>query len=253
MIEVSEAQLLGWLTAWLLPFFRILGMFTIAPVLSQRSVPLRLRIALSMVVAALVAPLIPAAQAPIIGSPAGWPAIASETLVGFAIGFIARVILAAVELAGETIGLQMGLSFAGFFDADSGQLNAVSRLLNTLSLWAFVAIGGPALLLAAVIRSFDIIAPATPIEEWIGRIQPAGLGAGLFELGIMIALPFMVLLLFVNLGLGIVSRVAPQLNIFAIGFPITIGSGLLLLMLTMPLLHQPFAILIERLFAAWMM
>jgi flagellar biosynthetic protein FliR len=69
----------------------------------------------------------------------------------------------------------------------------------------------------------------------------------------MIALPFMVLLLFVNLGLGIVSRVAPQLNIFAIGFPITIGSGLLLLMLTMPLLHQPFAILIERLFAAWMM
>ncbi|MDT3677614.1 MAG: flagellar biosynthetic protein FliR [Burkholderiaceae bacterium] len=253
MIEVTETQLLDWLGALLLPFFRVLGLFTVAPIVSQRAVPARLRVAASLAIAALVAPLIPAAPALEIASPSGWLAVASEALVGFAIGFVARVVLAAVEVAGETIGLQMGLSFAGFFDPDSGQSNGVSRLLNTLSLWAFVAINGPVLLVAAVVQSFDVIPPATALGEWIGRMQPASLGAGVFELGVMIALPFMALLLFVNLGLGVVSRIAPQLNIFAIGFPVTIGAGLLLLALAMPLLQQPFQILVERLLAAWAM
>ncbi|MCO5099843.1 MAG: flagellar biosynthetic protein FliR [Burkholderiaceae bacterium] len=251
MIDVGETQLLAWLGALLLPFFRVLGLFTSAPIVSQRSVPVRLRVAVSLAIAALVAPLVPSSAALDIASPAGWLAVASEALVGFAIGFVARVVLSAVEVAGETIGLQMGLSFAGFFDPNSGQMNAVSRLLNTLSLWAFVAINGPVLLVAAVVRSFEVIPPASLFADWIDRMQPAALGAGVFELGVMIALPFMALLLFVNLGLGVVSRIAPQLNIFAIGFPVTIGAGLVLLTLAMPLMQQPFALLVERLLAAW--
>lgn len=253
MIEVGEPQLLGWLGALLLPFFRVLGLFTSAPILSQRSVPVRLRVAVSLAIAALVAPLMPTDSRVDISGPDGWLAVATEALIGFAIGFVARAILAAVEVAGEAIGLQMGLSFAGFFDPDSGQLNAVSRLLNTLSLAAFVAINGPALLVAAVLQSFEVIPPATALGEWVGRLQPASLGASVFELGVMIALPFMALLLFVNLGLGVVSRIAPQLNIFAIGFPVTIGTGLVLLTLGLPLMQQPFQILIERLIAAWAM
>lgn len=251
MITVSETQLLAWLSALLLPFFRVLGLFTSAPILSQRSVPIRLRVSVSLAIATLVAPLIPPTVGLDIASPNGWLAVASEALIGFAIGFVARVVLTAVEVAGETVGLQMGLSFAGFFDPDSGQMNGVSRLLNTLSLWAFVAVNGPALLIAAVVHSFDVIPPASMLGDWITRIQPAALGAGVFELGVMIALPFMALLLFVNLGLGVVSRIAPQLNIFAIGFPVTIGAGLVLLTLTMPLLQQPFSMLIERVLVAW--
>lgn len=253
MIEVGESQLLGWLGALLLPFFRVLGLFTSAPILSQRSVPVRLRVAVSLAIAVLAAPLLPADSRVDVSGADGWLAVATEALVGFAIGFVARAILAAVEVAGEAIGLQMGLSFAGFFDPDSGQLNAVSRLLNTLSLAAFVAINGPALLVAAVVQSFDVIPPATTFGHWVGRLQPAALGASIFEIGVMIALPFMALLLFVNLGLGVVSRIAPQLNIFAIGFPVTIGSGLVLLTLGLPLMQQPFQILIERLMAAWAM
>ncbi|HMM51124.1 MAG: flagellar biosynthetic protein FliR [Burkholderiales bacterium] len=246
MIQVGEAQLLGWLSAFLLPFFRILGLFGSAPVLSQRSVPMRLRIALSLMLAALAAPLLPPAPAADLGAPAGWLAVASEALIGFAIGFVARAILASVEVAGEAVGLQMGLSFAGFFDPESGQLNAVSRLMNTLSLWAFVTIGGPALMVAAAVHSFEVIPPATALGDWIGRMQPAALGAGLFELGVRLALPFMALLLFANLALGIISRIAPQLNIFAIGFPVTIGAGLVLLALGMPLLQAPFELIVER-------
>ena len=160
-----------------------------------------------------------------------------------------EVALAAVEIAGEAVGLQMGLSFAGFFDPDSGQINAVSRLLNTLSLAAFVAINGPLLLLAAAVRSFEVIPPATALTDWLVRVDPAGLGASLFGLGLTIALPFMALLLFTNLMLGIVSRVAPQLNIFAIGFPVTIGAGLALLALGLPLLQGPFESIFERVFS----
>jgi flagellar biosynthetic protein FliR len=92
------------------------------------------------------------------------------------------------------------------------------------------------LLVAAVVRSFDVIPPAALLGDWIGRMQPAPLGAGIFELGVMIALPFMALLLFVNLGLGIVSRIAPQLNIFAIGFPVTLLVGMIALMFALPFL-----------------
>lgn len=251
MIVVGEAQLLAWLGGLLLPFFRLLGLFSSAPILSQRSVPVRVRVTVAIVVAALVAPLSSASPVPDLASASGWLVIANETLIGLAIGFVARAVLAAVELAGEIIGLQMGLSFAGFFDPDSGQANAVSRLLNTLSLWAFVAIDGPVLLVATLVRSFEVIPPATSLADWLGRLQPATLGAGLFELGLMLALPFMALLLFVNLGLGVVARIAPQLNIFAIGFPVTIGAGLLLLTLGLPLMQQPLQILIERLLAAW--
>ncbi|HRO59759.1 MAG TPA: flagellar biosynthetic protein FliR [Burkholderiaceae bacterium] len=250
MIVATEAQLIALLSAYLLPFFRILGIFTSAPILSHRSVPLRVRIAVSMLLAAIVAPLLPAAAAANLSAPGGWLAVAGEALIGFAIGFVARAILAAVEVAGEAIGLQMGLSFAGFFDPDSGQLNAVSRLLNTLSLSAFVAINGPLLMVMATVRSFEIIPPATELGNWLGRMQPTSLGSGLFELGVMIALPFMALLLFVNLGLGVISRIAPQLNIFAIGFPVTIGAGLVLLTLSLPLMQQPFELLAERLLAA---
>ena len=250
MIQVGEAQLLGWLSAFLLPFFRILGLFSSAPILSQRAVALRVRVALSLTLAALAAPLVPAVPAADLGAASGWLAMASEALIGFAIGFVARAILASVEVAGEVVGLQMGLSFAGFFDPDSGQLNAVSRLMNTLSLSAFVAIGGPALLVAAAVQSFDVIPPATAFGDWIGRMQPAALGAGLFELGVTIALPFMALLLFVNLALGVISRIAPQLNIFAIGFPVTIGAGLVLLALGLPLLQAPFDLIVERMVSA---
>ncbi len=253
MIQVDETQLLAWISALLLPFFRLLGLFTSAPILSQRSVPVRLRVVAAASIAVLVAPLVPPGQPADLASPDGWLVVASEALIGFAIGFVARTTLAAVELAGEAIGLQMGLSFAGFFDPDSGQLNAVSRLLNTLSLAAFVAVNGPVLLVAAVVRSFEVIPPATSLGDWLVRLQPASLGAGVFELGVMIALPFMALLLFVNLGLGVVSRIAPQLNIFAIGFPVTIGAGLVLLALGLPLMQQPLEMMMERLVSTWAM
>lgn len=122
---------------------------------------------------------------------------------------------------------------------------AVGRLLGTLSLAAFVAADGPAMLIAATVRSIETVPAAEVGARFLGRIDIAGVATTVFELGLLIALPYMALLLFVNLALGVVSRVAPQLNVFAIDFPVTIFSGLVLLTIGVPLLAQPFARVLE--------
>ncbi len=250
MISVTEAQLLGWLASFLMPFFRILGIFTAAPILSARAFPTRIRIGLALLVAMVTAPLSNAAPASF-DDPDIWLLLAGELMVGLAIGLVARMILSAVDLAGETIGLQMGLSFAGFFDPASGSnSNAVGRLLGTLSLAAFVAADGPALLIAATVQSIETVPAAEAGSAFLGRIDVGSIATTVFELGILIALPYMALLLFVNLALGVVSRVAPQLNVFAIGFPVTISAGLVLLTLGLPLMAQPFSRVIEAILRA---
>ncbi len=238
MVLITEQQLLGWLAALLLPFFRIIGIFFAAPVLSARSFPVRARVGLALLLAILAAPLMEG-RAPSFDDPGVWALLATELMVGLAIGLVARMLLSAVDLAGETIGLQMGLSFAGFFDPGAGTSNAVARLLTTASLAAFVAADGPAMLLAATLHGVGAADAAAESTRFLTGLPFARIATTVFELGILIALPYMALLLFVNLALGVMSRIAPQLNVFAIGFPITIGSGLLLLAVGLPMMAQP--------------
>lgn len=237
MLSITDAELFGWLSSFLLPFFRVLGLFTTAPVLSQQSVPLRIRIAVSALTAAIVAPSIEVGAGGFDG-PNLVLLVAHEVLVGLTLGFIARVIFSAFELAGEAIGLQMGLSFAGFYDPQSGSGNPVSRFLNTTALTAFVVMNGPGMLLMAVAESFRVI-PIDVAFGWLEGRSPIALGTQMFALALAVALPFIALLLFVNIALGVMSRVAPQFSVFAVGFPLTIGIGLVLLALIMPLLQIP--------------
>lgn len=243
MVAFSDAQLQAWLMAVVLPFMRILALFTSAPLLSMRAVPARARIGLALVLAAAMAPSVTGAL------PAGLNLaslqtlglIAQEVMVGLTIGFAARLAFAAFDLAGEVIGLQMGLSFAGFFDPQGGQGNAVGSFMNTLASMIFIALNGPLLLIAATLRSFSSL----PIGEvpfvFAGRFDPIALGAEVFALGLLIATPFLALILFVNLLLGVMTRVAPQLSLFSVGFPLTIGAGMVLLVVGLPWIERPMA------------
>lgn len=233
MIAFSDAALLELVASVLLPLFRIAGLFTAAPVLSQRSTPMRVRIGLAFLVSLIVTPSIELPQTGL--GLEMLPLVVHEVIVGLTLGFIARLVFAAFEIAGEAIGLQMGLSFAGFFDPQSGAANPVARTINLTAVTAFVMLNGPGLLVAAVIASFRVI----PINEgfgWLTESSPALMGSAVFSLALSIALPFMMLLLFVNLALGIMSRVAPQFSVFAVGFPLTIGVGMTLLTFTTPLM-----------------
>ena len=253
MITFTEAQLLSWITPLLWPFLRALALFSALPVLSQRSVPTRLRIALAAFIALAAQPALP--PPPIIALdslPQLLPLVAQQMVIGLALGFSVRLVFAAVEFAGELIGLQMGLNFAGFFDPISaGTATPSSRFFGTTVAWLFIVINGHLIVIAALAQSFEAFPIGPEPFAFLRQVQPHRWGAEIFSTGLWIALPLITMLLFVNLVLGAVSRVAPQINIFAIGFPVTLMVGLLGLVLTLPALQQPFTMALERVLSSF--
>ena len=239
---------MAWLTPILWPFLRVLAVFTAAPVFSSRAFPVRARIALAFLIAFAAQPSLQGQPLIALDGPQALGAVAQQVAIGLAIGFTVRLILAAVELAGEVVGFQMGLNFAAFFDpAANAQTSAVARFFGQMAALLFVVLNGHLLVLMAVTRSFEVFPIDQSFLQALQRLRLHELGAELFAAGLWIALPMVGMLMFVNLALGIVSRVAPQMNIYAVGFPITLTVGLVGIAVTLPLLDQPFSALLERL------
>ncbi len=235
MISFQLDQLYGWITAFLWPFFRILSLVGTAPVLGDSSVPLRVKIGFSALVTIAIAPSIgPLPQVPP-GSYEGLWIAAQQVLIGIALGLTMRIVFAAVQTAGEFIGLQMGLSFASFFDPATGANTAVmARLMNVIASLLFLVLNGHLLVLAGVLRTFDILPISvhamntdgfSVLFEWSSQVLVSGM---------LLALPLIIILLTINLALGILNRTAQQLSVFAVGFPITLTTGLILLMVILP-------------------
>jgi flagellar biosynthetic protein FliR len=247
MFSVTEAQLLAWITPLIWPFIRIMAMFAAMPVFSQRNIPMRVRIALAALTAFAAQASLPAMPQIPLDSPPAVLAVLQQLLIGLSLGFAVRIVFAALEFAGELIGLQMGLNYAGFFDPSTGgQGTASSRFFGTMVAFLFVVINGHLLLINAVVQSFHSFPVGNDPFAFLRMAQPQVWGAEVFRIGLWIALPLITMLLFVNLVLGIISRVASQINIFAIGFPITVGVGLVGMLMTLPLMEVPFTLALER-------
>jgi flagellar biosynthesis protein FliR len=233
VVTFSEAQLLDWMTAWLLPFFRILGLVMAAPILSHRSVPMRLKIGVSLLLSFLVAPLASIPEGLSLASNSFLIEVIRETAIGASIGFLARVVLVVFELAGEVIGLQIGLSYAGYFTPGASTGNAVGAFTGMQGLWLFVTLNGPMLLIGVVIDSFHRLPiqgkNVIPTQQSV--LSFANLLGELFGMALLLALPVIVLILLVNIAMGVASKVAPQMNLFAVGFPLLITAGLAMLSL----------------------
>jgi flagellar biosynthetic protein FliR len=247
VISLSEAQLAAWLSPIFWPFVRVLAVFSSAPIFSTRAVPVRARVALAFLVALASQASLP--QADIIGfnDPRALGVLMQQIGVGLAIGFAVRVVFTAVELAGEVVGLQMGLNFASFFNPSMGsQSSAVAIFFSQIATLLFLVMNGHIMVLMAVNRSFQSFPIEQNFLEALGKMQLYRLGTDLFASALWIALPMIGMLMFTNLALGIISRVAPQLNIFAIGFPITLLVGLVAIAVTLPMLDQPFINLMGR-------
>jgi flagellar biosynthesis protein FliR len=250
VITFSEAQLMQWLAPLLWPFVRVLGLFTTLPVFGQRMVSVRVRVGLAFFIALCAQASLPAMPVVQLDTPLAFMLVLQQVLVGMTIGFAVRLVFAAVEFAGELVGLQMGLNFAAFFDPlTATQATASSRLFGTLVAWLFICINGHLLVIAAVVQSFHAFPVAPEPFAFLRAMQPQVWGAEVFRLGTWIALPMMAMLLFVNLLLGVISRVASQMNVFSIGFPITLGIGLIGMLLTLPMMQVPFTMSLERMLA----
>lgn len=247
MISFNETQLMQWLLPLLWPFLRTLALLSTAPVLSMRTIPARVKVGLALLVSLSAQASLPAMPIVALDSAAGLAMVAQQVLVGVTLGFSARVVFAALEFAGELIGLQMGLNFAGFFDPASGsQGTATARFFGTIGTLLFVVSNGHLLLMLAVVRSFEAFPVSASIFEVVRVLQPQVWGAEIFRLGLWLALPVVAMLLFLNLVLGVISRVAQQIQIFSVGFALTVSVGLIGMLLTLPMLQTPFQAALER-------
>ena len=249
MLTFTEADVLAWLTPLLWPFLRVVALFSALPVLAQRTVPARVRIGLAFFVALCAQASLPPV-APIALESTAVLAVLQQVLIGVSLGFAVRIVFAAVEFAGELVGLQMGMNFATFFNPMSGgEQTAVSRFYGVTIAWLFIVMGGHLLVVAAVAQSFVAFPVGGDPFAFLRAVEPQRWGAEIFSLGLWIALPLVAMLLFANLVLGVISRVAQQMNVFAIGFPVTLGVGLVGVLVTLPLLETPFTMALERMLA----
>jgi flagellar biosynthesis protein FliR len=226
MISITSAQLDAWLVAFIWPLTRILGLIAAAPVTGRAQFPARAKVALAILISVVVTPGLP--ELPKI-DPASWHGLfllANELMIGLALGFLMRLVFTAVEMAADLIGLQMGLGFAQFYDAQAAApMPVLGRFFGLAATLTFLAIDGHLLLFAVLGESFHTL----PIGGVAGSgfwKTIASYGGNMVFAALSLALPVIAALLIANLGLGVLSRAAPALNIFAVGFPITLMIGM---------------------------
>jgi len=234
-MNFTGAELTTWLATLLWPFMRIGAMFAAAPIFSSRSVPVRIRIILAFLIASVLVPVLPAP--PTVDLISGQALIISihQVLIGVAMGFIIQLVFAAFVIAGQSIAMAMGLGFASIIDPQNGvQVPVVSQAFLIMVTLVFLALNGHLVLIDMLAKSFENIPVGMMVPSRDGIWQLVNWGSDMFAGGMLVALPAVAALLLVNLAFGVTTRAAPQLNIFAVGFPVMIMVGLSFIILTLP-------------------
>ncbi len=250
MLTFNEAQVMQWITPFIWPFVRVLALFTSMPILSHRSIPARVKVGLALLITVASQASLPEIPVVSLNSPEALLVLLQQIVIGISLGFAVRVVFAAVALAGDLIGMQMGLNFAMFFDPSSGgQLTSLARFLGTITSLLFVTMNGHLMLITAVVRSFEVFPVGPEPFSFLRELKPHLWGSEIFMMALWIALPLTAVLLFTNMVLGVISRVASSLQIFSIGFPVTVGVGLIGLYLSLPAMHTPFTVMLEQMLA----
>ncbi|MDP4669554.1 MAG: flagellar biosynthetic protein FliR, partial [Burkholderiaceae bacterium] len=232
MLSLLAADVVERFLTMLWPMARISALLLVAPVLSLDAVTLRIRIALALVLTVFVYPLF---DWPVIDptTAPGLLELVNQITIGILMGLILQVVLAAVATGGQAIAGSMGLSMAQMIDPNLGNVPVVASFLVILASLIFLGLGGHVLLLELLIQSFEML----PIGQGLLSLNAVGALLGwssmIFLGAVLLALPMLVILLAVNLGLGVVVRAAPTLNIFAVGFPAMILVGMLMLYVLM--------------------
>jgi flagellar biosynthetic protein FliR len=229
-IALTSGQIEGWVAQAFFPFVRIGACLMVAPLFGARFVPARSRLVLAVALTALVVPLLPApAIAPFSGE--GFVVVAQQLLIGVAMGFALQVVFDSLGLAGQLLANSMGLSFAFNVDPLRGSSTAaLGQLYIILATLTFLALGGHLALIELLVASLHTLPVGTDGLGSEGLWALVNWGGTLFSGAIMIALPGVTALMIVNLAFGVVSRAAPSLNLFAVGFPISLVVGLLVVL-----------------------
>jgi len=250
MIPITESQLSSWIAAFIWPMVRIGAMVVAAPVLSSRQTPAQVRVGLTLLLTWILMPTVPVVEVSSYFSPEAFLITLQQLLIGLMMGFILQMVFGALVFGGQVIAFSMGLGFASMMDPQNGvQVPVVSQFYLIIATLLFLILDGHLVLISLVAQSFHTFPIAVDGVSRNSFRDIVSWGSTMFAGGVLMALPLMAALLLVNLGMGIIGRAAPQLHIFAIGFPITMLIGFVLVWVTLPDVMENFQQLLESGFA----
>jgi flagellar biosynthesis protein FliR len=234
-VNFTEGQILNHVASFIWPLMRISAMFVTVPLFSLRGVPARVRLILSVVLTLVVMPLLPDYAMVEMFSYQGFMVGIAQVMIGLTSGFIVQMVFSALLFAGQGVALSMGLGFASMVDPQNGQqVPVIAQFYVMASTLIFLSVDGHLLLIKMLMDSF------TSLPIGIEGITKANIwtiitwSSRMFAGGLLLTMPIVVSLLLVNISFGVATRAAPQLNIFSVGFPITLMLGLLLIWITLP-------------------
>jgi flagellar biosynthesis protein FliR len=221
---VDLAALQTWFGGLLWALGRVGGLCLIAPVLGSGMIPARIRVGLVLVLTLVLAPLAPAAVDPLSG--AGVATMAGQVLIGAAVGFVLKLVFEAVSFGGELVGQGMSLGFAEVANpGEGGSTPVLSQFYVVMVTLIFLALNGHLKLIALLADSFHSLPPGPIGLDADGLHAVVLFGGQLFAGAVRVALPAVTALLVVNIGFAAISRAAPSMNLFAVGFPIILCLG----------------------------
>ncbi len=233
MIELSSAELSRWVASYLWVLFRIASLLMTMPVLGTQLLPVRVRLYFALALTLLIAPQV--GEVPLLDalSLSTWIVIGEQILIGAAMGFSLQLLFQVHVLAGQIIAMQMGLGFASMNDPSTGiSVAVVAQVFTMLVTLLFLAMNGHLVVLEVLAESFTTL----PIGDSLGRMDLQALVlrfSWVMAAAILIGMPAITALLIVNISFGVMMRAAPQLNIFSIGFPLTLVFGLFIMWVMM--------------------
>jgi flagellar biosynthetic protein FliR len=231
----TATQLVGWGEEYYWPFLRISALLLAAPIFGASSVPVRARLLLAVFVTALVVPSLNSTPSVDALGPAGLLVALQQVMIGLAMGFVIQMMFASVVIAGQSLAMTMGLGFAMTVDPQNGvQVPVLSQLYIILATLVFLAVNGHLLLIQFLVDSFTYL--PVGLSGWRDDfgLDVVLWASQMFMSALLMALPALISILVINIAFGVITRAAPQLNIFAVGFPVTILAGFLFVWLSLP-------------------
>ncbi|MCP4979179.1 MAG: flagellar biosynthetic protein FliR [Gammaproteobacteria bacterium] len=234
-MDFNFAQATAFVGSLIWPMMRISAMFIAMPVIGTRLVPTRVKIIITLVLSVVVLPLLPELPQVEALSLQGLFISAQQILIGLSMGFTMQLVFGALMIAGEAIAMSMGLGFASMVDPTNGvNVPVISQFFMIIGTLLFLVLGGHLLLIQLVVSSFE----SMPISSTgVGRNSFWALvawGSQMFVGALWVAIPALISMLVITLAMGVMTRAAPQLNIFSVGFPVSMFMGFIILLLVIP-------------------
>ena len=243
------SEILASVHEFILPFTRIAALFSVAPVLSSPFLQLRIKVAIASILTIFMIPLLKETQAIELFSANGFIQVGIQILIGLLMGFILRLVFSALTIAGENIAVTMGLGFVQFSDPVNGvTVPIVSQFLSISATLLFLAFNGHLALIQMLFDSFTYLPIGYSFDFQSALWGVVAWGTKMFSGALMVAIPAITALLVANSALALMTRAAPQLNVFSVGFPITIILGLVVIALTLPSMAVVFQNLLKTAF-----